>query len=105
VRHAPTGVVVAVGDKGITLERGTDEPQQVAIEMGPLPPEGATVTLLGARRQPPDVGPFRDGAPLLRARRAWVGAPDALARALTHRAAGWFVWAAACELGIWLRLW
>lgn len=105
VRRALTGVVSGLGDGGLTLGRdGEDEPTWVAIEGGALPPEGAHVTLLGVRERPADVGPFRDGAPRLSARRAWVGTPDRLARALAQRGAGWLVWAAASAIGIWLRV-
>lgn len=103
-RHAPSGRVTGLGDGGLTLERaGDEEPAWVAIEGEPLPPEGAAVTLLGVRTRSADAGPFRDGAPTIRARRAWAGTPDELARVLEHRAAGWLVWAAACALGLWLR--
>ncbi len=104
-RRAPTGTVTAVGDGGVTLElSGQREPTWVALESGPLPAEGAVVTLLGVRDRTSDVGPFRDGAPRLSARRAWSGPPRLLAHALTHRAAGWLVWAAASEIGLWLRV-
>lgn len=105
-RRALTGTVTSIGDDGLTLERsGEKEPTWVAIESGPMPAEGAIVTLLGVRERAPDAGPFRDGAPRLSARLAWSGPPNLLARALTHRAAGWLVWAAASELGLWLRVW
>ena len=103
-RHTPSGRVTSLGDGGLTLERaGEEEPAWVAIEGDALPPEGALVTLLGVRVRPADAGPFRDGAPTMRARRAWLGTPDELASALKHRAAGWLVWAAVCALGLWLR--
>lgn len=103
-RHTPSGRVTSLGDGGFTLERaGEEEPAWVAIEGEALPPEGAVVTLLGVRVRPADAGPFRDGAPTMRARRAWLGTPDELASALQHRAAGWVVWAAVSALGLWLR--
>lgn len=105
LRRAPSGLVVSVGDRGVTLEaRGDDEPRWVAIEGGPLPPGGASVTLVGAHERAPDAGPFRDGAPQWVAGRAWIGTPDELARALAHRAAGWVAWAAVGALGVGLAL-
>ena len=103
-RHTPSGRVTSLGDGGLTLERaGEDEPAWVAIEGGALPPEGAVITLLGVRVRPADAGPFRDGAPTMRARRAWLGTPEELASALKHRAAGWLAWGAVSALGLWLR--
>ncbi len=103
-RALRTGIVHDVGDGGITLEgEGEAEPTWVAIEQGPLPEKGARVTLLGARERPADVGPFRDGAPRLRARRVWVGARAELSRSLAQRAAVWLVAAAVSGLGVWLR--
>lgn len=105
VRSAPFGRVNDVHDDGITLERaGDEEPSWVVIERGPMPRKGELVTLIGVAPQPADVGPFRDGAPRLRAARAWVGTPDELARALAYRAAVWLAVAALGTLGIWLRL-
>src|SRR5690606_12714612 len=105
VRRAPSGVVTGTGDGGVTLELpGEEEPTWVAIESGATPAQGATVTLLGVRERSADVGPFRDGAPRLSARRAWDGPPARLARALAHRAALWLAWAAASALGLWLRV-
>lgn len=104
-RRARMGVVHEVGDGGVTLERdGVVDPTWVAIESGPLPPKGARITLLGVRERAPDAGPFRDGAPRLSARRAWIGARDELARALAQRAAVWLVSAALGALGVWLQL-
>ena len=65
---------------------------------------GASVTRVGARVEPPGGGPFRDGAVQLRASRAWVGPPDALARALRQRAAGWLLYAAVAAAGVLLRV-
>ena len=106
VRHAPHGSVAGTGDGGITLERaGIEEPTWVALDGGPMPVLGSVVTLLGARRRSPDAGPFRDGAPRLRARRAWEGTPRELARILGHRAAAWAAWAGASGLGVLFQLW
>jgi len=104
VAHAPSGRVAGLREGGLVLERADDEPACVELEAGKPPPEGATVTLLGARPANADIGPFRDGAALLRARLAWCGSPEQLASALKHRAAGWIAWAAACALGLWLRM-
>lgn len=104
VAHAPSGRVAGLREGGLVLERADDEPACVELEAGKPPPEGATVTLLGARPANADIGPFRDGAALLRARLAWCGPPERLASALKHRAAGWIVWAAASALGLWLRM-
>jgi len=103
VRRSAAGTITEVGDRGVTLEL-LDDPTSVAIDDGPLPEVGQSVTLIGAAPSPPGVGPFRDGAPQLRARRAWVGEPAELSRALLQRAAGWLVWSAACALGVLLRL-
>lgn len=104
-RRGASGTVTALGEDGLTIElTGEGEPTWVAIESGPMPLDGAHVTLLGLRERPADVGPFRDGAPRLSARRAWTGPPAQLARGLTQRAAGWLCWGAAGALGLWLRL-
>ncbi|MEQ8461448.1 MAG: hypothetical protein RID81_42320 [Sandaracinaceae bacterium] len=104
-RHAPSGVARASEDGGLTLERdGLDDPTHVAIGGGGQPAEGSHVTLLGVRRDPPDVGPFRDGAPRLRARRAWAGPRAALARALAQRAGWWMGGAALGALGLLVQL-
>jgi hypothetical protein len=106
VRHAPHGSVADTGDGGFTLDRaGIEEPTWVALDGGPMPVDGTVVTLLGARRRSPDAGPFRDGAPRLRARRAWEGTPRELARILSHRAAAWATWAAVSGLGVAFQLW
>lgn len=103
VRHSAAGTIAEVGDRGVTIEL-LDDPTSVAIDEGPMPQVGQSVTLIGAAPHPPGVGPFRDGAPQLRARRAWVGEPSELSRALMQRAAGWLVWSTACGLGLLLRL-
>lgn len=99
---APIGRVVGNREGGLVLDRA--DHVRVEVEGGELPPRGATVTLIGARSASVDVGPFRDGAPQLRARLAWRGSPEQLASALKHRAAGWIAWAAACALGLWMRM-
>lgn len=104
VRKSAHGTIAEVGDGGVLLDRGGDEPTSVAIAQGPLPEAGATVTLIGAGVEPPGVGPFRDGAPLLRAQRAWSGAPDALARTIRQGAGRWLLAAAFAALGVLLRL-
>lgn len=104
IRRTASFVVRDVRDGTVTIEEGADEPTSVAIDAGPLPEPGATVTLIGLVKQSPDGGPFRDGAPMMRARRAWVGKPDALAVAMSHRAAGWLLWSAVSAGGILLRL-
>jgi len=103
-RRGTTGQVVELGDGGATIELGGNAPVLVAVDAGPLPPAGVTVTLLGAVEENPGAGPFRDGAPQLRVRRLWTGRPEALARSLRHRAAAWLVWGAVCALGVLLRL-
>ncbi|MEZ4336100.1 MAG: hypothetical protein R3B82_05685 [Sandaracinaceae bacterium] len=104
VQKSAHGTIVDHGDRALLLGLDGREPTSVAIDQGPLPEIGATVTLIGAGTEPPGVGPFRDGAPQLRARRAWVGAPDALARAFRQRAAGWLLMSAFGALGVILRL-
>ncbi len=104
VRRSAHGTIADHGDRGLLLDLGGQEPTSVAIDQGALPEVGATVTLIGAGAEPPGVGPFRDGAPQLRARRAFIGAPDALARALRQRAAGWALVASLGALGVLLRL-
>ncbi|MCB9594161.1 MAG: hypothetical protein H6719_15625 [Sandaracinaceae bacterium] len=104
VRRTVSGTISEVGDGGVTIDRGGDEPTSVAIERGPLPVVGQRVTLIGAGVHPPGVGPFRDGAPQLRARRAWLGSPDELARSLRQRAARWLAWGAVGAFGVLLRL-
>ncbi|MEC7518419.1 MAG: hypothetical protein VYE22_01070 [Myxococcota bacterium] len=105
VRHAPSGVARASADGGLTLERdGVEEPTHVAMDRGAQPAEGAAVTLLGARRDPPEIGPFRDGAPRLRAERAWPGPRQALSRSLTQRAGWWTAGAALGALGALVQL-
>ena len=104
-RRAASGIVVEVGDGGLTLEGpGSDEPSWVAIESGPLPARGQAVTLLGIRARPADAGPFRDGALRSSARRAWTGTPVQLSRTLARRAAEWMIWAAVSSAGVWLRM-
>lgn len=105
MRTTASGVITEVGDRGITIEHGTDEPTSVAIDAGPLPELGTTVTLIGVTTNRPNRGPFRDGAPMMRARRAWVGRPEELARATSHRAAGWLTWAAVSAGGLLVWLW
>jgi hypothetical protein len=102
-RRAPSGTVVDLTEDGITIERSSnEEAMSIALESGPMPARGETVTLLGLRERSVDVGPFRDGAPRLVAKRAYVGTPRQLARSLGHRAAGWLAWAAAGVVGGWI---
>ena len=104
-RSAPHGTVAQSADGGLTLERNGVAPTSVALDGGALSPEdGTLVTLLGVRRRPAGVGPFRDGAPQWRARRAWLGSPGELSRSLRHRAARWALWAAVSGLGVLVAL-
>lgn len=106
VRRAPRGVVARVGDRSLTLEvEGAEEPLTVALDEGEIPDEGQTVTLLGATRRRTEAGPFRDGVPSWRARRAWVGAPGSMAEGLTQRAAAWTAWAGLSAIGLLMLLW
>lgn len=104
VRRTAHGTIADHGDRGLLLDLGDQAPTSVVIDQGPLPEVGATVTLIGAGVEPPGAGPFRDGAPQLRARRAWIGAPEALARAFRQRATGWLLVAAFGAFGVLLRL-
>lgn len=102
-RSSEAGIVLTVAEDGITLERtGLEAPMWIAIEDGPMPAEGSTVTLIGLRERSVDVGPFRDGAPRWIARRVFLGTPRELSRTLGRRAGGWLAWAAASAVGLWL---
>ena len=104
VRAAPHGTVVEIGDGGVVVELVGEDPQSIALDGGARPERAAIVTLIGVRRRSPDGGPFRDGAPQLRARFAWVGRPQDLSRTLTYRAAGLLSWSAVCAAGVLVQL-
>ncbi len=105
-RRGIVGQVTQRGDRSVTLEvEGAPEPMVVALDRGALPDAGEVVTLVGARPDRRDHGPYRDGAPGWRARRAWRGRPSALAGGLGQRAGGWAAWAGLAAIGLLMLLW
>ena len=104
VRGASAAEIIETSDGGFAVQFGDRGAASIELDGSDGLQVGGTVTVLGSERQARDAGPFRDGLPHVPARNMFSGRPAALARALTHRAAGWMIWAAAGGVGLLLRL-
>lgn len=107
-RSALSGVVSELRPGGIVL--ATDGGDRVHVvpshptPRGRIPTPATQLTFLDVEEVANGGTAYRDAPRLVRARLAWVGTADALARTLRSRAIRWIAWAGV-TLAVCVRLW